>query len=133
MGEYLLLPNLTYRPGLGEPTLDFPGGRVPSGCSPEDMITKILQRELNIEATAILQITPLNAKGWAVDSSFSNQKLYGFTAQIQPNIELSTNFVGATYPITKEGINDLLKNLHCLQCRAVLMNWLLKEEQQNSY
>ncbi len=124
MGERLLLPNPTYRPGVGELTLDFPGGRVPNGCNPQEMIAKILQRELGIAEIEIEQITPLNVQGWAVDSSFSNQKLYGFVAHIDPKVKLAKDF-GTAYPITREGINTLLQDLTCLQCRAVLMSWLL--------
>ncbi|MBO3458395.1 NUDIX hydrolase [Aetokthonos hydrillicola CCALA 1050] len=121
--QQLILPPPTYRPGLGEKTLDFPGGRVLQG---EDIITtvhKILQRELGILPENISQLTPLNNQGWAVNSSFSNQRLFGFVAELQPTAQIPSNFIGSMYPTNDTGIASLLKALICLQCRAVLLEW----------
>jgi hypothetical protein len=125
--DHLILPTPTYRPGVGEPTLDFPGGRVPDGKSPSDVVAETLQRELGITSEAIAQITPLNSEGWVVNSSFSNQKLYGFVVNLQPTTTVPAERTGATYPITLEGIYTLLKELSCLQCRAVLMEWQINK------
>ncbi len=127
LAEHLILPIPSYRPGLQELTLDFPGGRVPQDRNPLDVVPETLQRELDIPPEAIAQITQLNAEGWAVNSSFSNQKLYGFVVHLQPNTTVPQERVGATYPITKEGISSLLKDLTCLQCRAVFMEWRSQE------
>jgi hypothetical protein len=126
MAEHLILQTPSYRPGLGEPTLDFPGGRVPDGKRPSEVVTETLQRELGIASEAIAEIIPLNSQGWVVNSSFSNQKLYAFVANLHPTATLPAERVGATYPITPEGIDTLMKDLICLQCRAVLMEWRIK-------
>lgn len=117
-----LLPIPSYRPGVGKTTLDFPGGRVqfPSLAS---SVSNILRRELGVNSSTIDCLTPLNNKGWAINSSFSNQKLYGFIAEISPNISINSDRLAATYPTTKSGTNNLLKDLTCLQCRAVLLEW----------
>lgn len=121
----LILPPLTYRPGVGTATLDFPGGRVPEGEQPSTVAPAILQRELGVSSEAIARITPLNARGWAVNSSFSNQKLYGFVADLHSTAEIPANFIGSTYPTTDSGIQSLLQCLTCLQCRALLLEWWL--------
>ncbi|UKO98219.1 NUDIX hydrolase [Nostoc sp. UHCC 0870] len=129
--NYLILPPLSYRPGLGELTLDFPGGRAIPGQNPDTAVPAILQRELGVELATIGQIIPLNTEGWAVNSSFSNQKLYGFVAYLQPHPIVASEYVGATYPATSTGVHDLLQHLICLQCRAVLMEWWLKSLNNN--
>ncbi|AFY49786.1 hypothetical protein Nos7524_4014 [Nostoc sp. PCC 7524] len=121
--HHLILPPPSYRSGLGEMTLDFPGGRVPPEQKPDAVVPAILQRELGIEATTISQVIPLNTEGWAVNSSFSNQRLYGFVVHLQPTPPVATEYVGAIYPATATGVGDLLQRLTCLQCRAVLMEW----------
>lgn len=126
--DRIILPPPSYRPGLGKLTLDFPGGRIPEGQNPDAAVPTILKRELGIEAEAIVELMPLNTEGWAVNSSFSNQKLYSFVAQIQPNVEVSAEYVGATYPAIATGVRDLLEVLTCLQCRAVLLEWWLKQQ-----
>ncbi len=123
--DRILLPFPSYRPGIGQVTLDFPGGRVAEGQSPAQAAIATLQRELGIEATAIAQLTPLNQEGWPVNSSFSNQRLHGFVAQIKPEISLQTEYVAATYAIDRAGIQQLLQELNCLQCRLVLFEWQL--------
>ena len=119
----LILPPPMYRPGVGRATWDFPGGRVPAEKKPDEIASVILQRELGVVAEEIARLTPLNNQGWAVNSSFSNQKLYGFVANLQPTAQIIPEFIGSIYPTTKEGIQSLLKSLTCLQCRAVLMEW----------
>jgi isopentenyldiphosphate isomerase len=44
----LLFPLLNYRPGVGKPTLDFPGGRVNEGQTPETAARNVLHKELGI-------------------------------------------------------------------------------------
>ena len=119
----LILPPPTYRPGLGQATWDFPGGRVPTEKEPGEIASTILQRELGVAEKEIARLTPLNSQGWAVNSAFSNQKLYGFVANLRPTVQVIPEFIGAMYPSTKEGIQSLLNLLTCLQCRAVLMEW----------
>ena len=68
----ILLPAPSYRPGLGQMTLDFPGGRVCEGQSYHEAALMALKRELGIEATEVARLAPLNTEGWAVNSSFCN-------------------------------------------------------------
>lgn len=124
--QQLILPPSSYRPGLGELTLDFPGGRAIPGQRPDVVVPDILQRELGIAPTIISQIIPLNNQGWAVNSSFSNQRLYGFVAYLQTTPIVAPEYISATYPTTFTGVHDLLARLICLQCRAVLMEWWLQ-------
>lgn len=125
--DQFMLPLPSYRPGVGQVTLDFPGGRVPETQTPEQAAIAILKRELGIESVEITQLIPLNTQGWAVNSSFSNQNLYGFVAHLN-NLEIteqSSEQGSITYPTTLLGIQDLLQRLTCLQCRAMLLEWWL--------
>jgi len=122
--DILLLPPPSYRPGLGEMTLDFPGGRVPAGQTAAAGVPAILQRELHLSPDHIQQIDALNPTGWAVNSSFSNQRLYGFVAHLDAAILTSAAAPSwRGYATTPAGIRDLLAALTCLQCRAVLLEW----------
>jgi hypothetical protein len=123
-GQFLLPPP-SYRPGLGQVTLDFPGGRVLEGQIPEAAAIATLKRELDIEASEIMQLSPLNTAGWAVNSSFSNQKLYGFVAHIYNISTLCPKAIATTYPVSAAGVHRLLQDLNCLQCRAVLLEWAI--------
>ena len=119
-----LLPKPAYRPGLAQATLDFPGGRVLPEKTPLDAVPQILKRELGIEESDVTSIHPLNQSGWAINSSFSNQKLYGFVAEISPEtIVNSDRLTPTTYPASTVGVDHLLQDLTCLQCRAVLLEW----------
>jgi hypothetical protein len=122
-GQFLLPPP-SYRPGVGQVTLDFPGGRVSEGQTFEQAAIAILSRELGIEAANITQLMPLNTEGWAVNSSFSNQKLYGFVAHINRLSTPLPNLISATYPVSTAGVYHLFQDLTCLQCRAVLQEWV---------
>jgi hypothetical protein len=124
-GDRILLPQPSYRAGIGQITLDFSGGRVAAGQNPQLAAIATLKRELGIEASAIVQLIPLNTEGWAINSSFSNQKLYGFVAHLEPKAELSPEIVAVTYPLTSNGVKKLLEEITCLQCRAVLLEWIL--------
>ncbi len=121
--QKFLLPQPIYRPGIGQTTLDFPGGRVPPEQTPLETVPFILQKELGIQPGDISEMTAINSEGWAINSSFSNQKLYGFVAKILPNFSVNSEKIGATYPITNQGIEALLKDLTCLQCRVILLEW----------
>lgn len=123
--QQFLLPPPTYRPGIGVETWDFPGGRVPEDQTPEAVVPHILERELGLQRDAVTRLTPLNSTGWVVNSSFSNQCLYGFVANLHPATTLSPDFIGNTFPTTQRGIQQLLNTLICLQCRTVLLEWWL--------
>jgi len=124
-GDRILLPKPSYRAGIDQTTLDFSGGRVIAGQNPQLAAISTLKRELGIEASAIAQLIPLNTEGWAVNSSFSNQKLYGFVAYIEKMTKLSYELVAVTYPLTSDGVQKLLEEITCLQCRAMLLEWIL--------
>lgn len=123
--EYFLLPKPTYRPGLQKATLDFPGGRLPPNTTPAAVVPVILERELGIPPALIDEITPLNSVGWAINSSFSNQRLHGFLAEISPQAVIDSNKLGSKYSLSTTGIVKLLQDLTCLQCRAIVTEWLL--------
>lgn len=125
LGEinYLLLPHPVYRPGIGAKTLDFPGGRFPSDQTPEHLIPQILERELGIPKTAIADFQPINKVGWAVNSSFSNQKLYGYVAALNLDYVPNSQHLGGSYAVNQTGIAALLEKLSCLQCRGLLLEW----------
>ena len=122
--QHFLFPVPMYRPGVGRRTLDFPGGRVSVGKTPAEIAPIILKRELGISVDAIASLFPVNREGWAIDSSFSNQKVYGFVAKINQNFSINTELLGAAYPINQEGIAKLLEELTCLQCRGLLLEFL---------
>lgn len=119
----LLLPKPQFRPGLGQFSWDFPGGRWSEPTPLGSVIPQILQRELGLDADSIESLTPINAQGWPINSSFSNQKLYGYLVDIQTQAEISAHYLGGRYPLTREGIQALLDILVCLQCRALLLEW----------
>ena len=119
-----LLPKPTYRPGVGKATLDFPGGRVLPEQTTIEAAKIILKRELGICLSDIISLNPLNQNGWAINSSFSNQKLFGFVANINSQTLVNPEkLTPTTYLNTNCGINKLLQDLNCLQCRAVLLEW----------
>jgi hypothetical protein len=122
-------PNV-YRPGVGKNTLDFPGGRVPHGKRPIDVVPMILERELGIHASKdIISIQPLNpnnSSGWRINSSFSNQRLFGFCATIDQNAMLEESSIRRFGSGPEDVDNLLLEELSCLQCRSV--EWLRRRE-----
>jgi hypothetical protein len=121
LAGHLTLPEPSYRPGVGQATLDFPGGRLDQAHSLETAATKIVQRELAVPAAAIIALTPLNQDGWLVNSSFSNQRLYGFVAQLDATYPPQAAYV--SFPANNMGVRALKNRLSCLQCRAVLQEW----------
>ena len=121
-GDRLLLPKPVFRPGIGEATWDFPGGRLTDLALVDQTLRDILQRELALSPTAVLQTRPINPRGWAVNSSFSNQKLYGYWVNIDPDYELNEIEIGAEFEIPQQ-LPQLLNLLSCLQCRALLREW----------
>ena len=123
----ILLPPPFFRVGINQLTYDFPGGRVLPGKNPQAAAVEILQRELKITAEAILKITSLNQYGWVINSSFSNQKLYAFSVEINPNYLVVPEKISGYFSNNKAGIMVLLEKLVCLQCRAVLLEWLVNQ------
>ena len=127
-GDALLCPPRTFRPGIGEATLDFPGGRVPRG-SLEEAARRILLRELNLPSDMVLDLSLMNRLGWPLDSSFSDQRLFGALAPLRPD-PLSEG-AGERHPLNPEGKERLLNELQCAQCRLVLLHYLLEDRREN--
>jgi|OM-RGC.v1.017188596 hypothetical protein len=127
--DRFLLPAPVFRPGIGRATLDFPGGRLPPERQPQQQVAPILERELGIPAAAIDAIAPLNQAPWPVDSAFSSQQLWGFTAAIRADWTPAPTHIGRTSSTDTAGVRALLQDLHCLQCRALLQHWLLQQLQ----
>jgi hypothetical protein len=125
--KQLIFPKLTYRVGIAKVTLDFAGGRVNAETTLENNALSILKKELNLEKKDLQVLTQINREGWAINSAFNNQKLWGFYAKIKPETNLNADFIGATYSLTKENLKCLLKDLTCLQCRTILLESICQE------
>jgi hypothetical protein len=119
----LLTAKPTFRPGVGRQTLDFPGGQLPEGTSPIDIVSILLQRELGVPTAELINIQALNTSKWNINSSFSNQGLWAFVVLIADSWSVPKSMIGLRVTADKEGSNTLLKELDCLQCRAVLIEW----------
>lgn len=117
----------TFRPGVGRPTLDFPGGRLPDGKAPEDIVPFLLKRELGIPQAEIKRVESLNSEKWLINSSFSNQGLWAFIAEIDEGFLIPEENIGAKALADGAGLEQLKTQLDCLQCRAVLLEWEQRE------
>lgn len=120
----LILPTHMYRPGIGKTTLDLCGGRIASNENLEEEALNIIERELGISTNKnLVDINPITKRSFNVDSSFTNVKIYAYFASISPEVKIQPKNIGATYTADDAGIRELLKDLDCLQCRAVLYEW----------
>lgn len=119
----LLLPQPQFRPGLGRATLDLPGGRLPDQQTPLVTAAAILERELGLPAAAIHSMRQINAQGWPINSSFSNQMLYGVVAELAPQYRPTLPY--ESFSFDPPGLRNLLHRLECLQCRAVVLELLV--------
>jgi len=114
--NHILLPEPIYRVGVGRVMLDFPGGRIENSKEIEDTVRRILQKELGVSPDTIRMLRKLNDKPYAVDSSFSSQKLYVFSADIGPaNLARPPHL-----RIPENKIDSLFEKLECGQCRLAL-------------
>lgn len=124
LGDQILLPPRTYRPGVSRVTLDLPGGRVEPGEAVVDAAARTVVRELGLtDAGDIRTVDQLNGTGWDVDSSTSSQRLFGAVAALAGRAQVPPGRLGASYPATEAGLAALLSDLSCLQCREVLREW----------
>jgi hypothetical protein len=112
-----------FRPGIKEATLDFPGGRLKDNISIEEMVYDIMHRELGVPKERVCDVVPLNKKKWILNSSFSNQGVWGFVARVDNNFEIPISKIGLTEKSTSLGAEKLLGKIECLQCRCVLHEW----------
>lgn len=108
-----LLAEPQFRPGIGERTLDFPGGRI-DGTEPAICAEATVRRELQLAESVRVQLDQLTVRPLFVDSAFSSQKLFGFVTEIPKDTPLP----GKLYTTS-----ELLAQLQCLQCRAMLLEW----------
>jgi hypothetical protein len=146
----LVFPRPQYRVGLQRPTLDFCGGRVAPltrsdlGNHYRDTALRILRRELGVEQSDLQSMTCMNqfreshkggseetnsltTTGWPVNSSFSNQELFGFVVVLKDSAELDE---AMTFPFRYD-LDDIARmqgllhdSLTCLQCRSILLEFL---------
>ena len=125
--DRLLLPVRMHRPGVGRTTLDLAGGRLEDRSLLTATTRDIVRREFGIEeAEPIASAELLNTVGWDVDSSSSSQRLYGIVASLHPRVAVPGEHLGVSYPATRIGGQDLLADLACVQCRAVVCEWLTR-------
>ncbi len=129
-GQTLFLPPPTYRPGVQTCTWDFPGGRASPDVPLPDAARQILTRELGVLPHDLVDLKPINSEGWLIDSSFSNQRLYGFIADIEPQAVVPAENIGAVFQMSGQELTALFEHLTCLQCRALLLEWLRQESRK---
>jgi len=120
----LILPNSAYRPGVGRATVDFCGGRVDDGTQLEQTARRIVCRELALGDEVSMTLTPINQTPWDINSSFENQQLYGYVVELGSEVAIDAAQIGSTYELNEAGVQALLHELVCLQCRALLREWL---------
>jgi hypothetical protein len=123
----ILLPRQSYRPGVGKNTIDFCGGRLSKNLNLEESTTEIVKRELRVsDNKPFKKIKLINRSGYLLDSSFSNVYIFGAIAELKPSITIKEQNIGASYNLTSEGMKQLLKDVLCLQCRAIFLEWRLQ-------
>ena len=121
----LIAPVRSFRPGVGRRTLDFAGGRLDDPSTLAQTALAIVRREFKLNADDLLvSQEPLNLVGWDVDSATSSQRVFGVAAELRRDVQVAADRLGASYPATNAGGRELLSELVCLQCRAVLSAWL---------
>ncbi len=119
----IIVPKPSYRHGIQKETYDFPGGRRERDEDIRKSALSILSRELKIKKQDVIDLNLLNETPWYVNSSFSNQRLYGFTARISSTALLPQCLNIESFSM-EEDMKPLLNKLSCLQCRGVLLEWL---------
>jgi hypothetical protein len=121
----LIAPVRSFRPGVGRTTLDLAGGRLDDPSALAKTALAIVRREFKLNADDPFEYQePLNLVGWDVDSATSSQRLFGVAAELRRDVQVPDDRLGAAYPATSAGGRELLSELVCLQCRAVLSEWL---------
>lgn len=155
--HHFILPAPQFRPGVQECTLDFVGGRRRPQESVVETAQRLLVQELpvlvsmELAQSSRIQWKVLHSDaganeevadgvGLAVDSSVSNQRLYSVVAIIEDDAlddaiadELLKS--KSNEPSGKDGmvvyrmdqVDELLHDLRCLQCRAILLEWLHRQ------
>lgn len=75
----------------------------------------------------IKRVESLNSEKWLINSSFSNQGLWAFIAEIDEGFLIPEENIGAKALADGAGLEQLKTQLDCLQCRAVLLEWEQRE------
>lgn len=109
-----VLPDPQYRPGINEVTLDFVGGRR-DDADPLSAAAQAVRREFGLDEELPITVTELLSKPLIVDSAFSSQRVYGYACEIPADAKIDAETYDA---------ETLLSELQCLQCRAMLLEWL---------
>ncbi len=125
INDTIILPKPVYRHGAGETTYDFPGGRINDQETPLQAAFRILEKELSIKSCDVKDIHPINQNGWLVDSSFSNQNVFAFNADLQKSTILDRDLIRLQEPTNRQGVLKILELLVCIQCRHALLEWVL--------
>ncbi|GEM_PF-204873 len=125
----LWLPAPQYRPGVDKQTLDFAGGRCPRDwgerahdASQRARAEAILARELDIEREGLKALEPLIETPLAVNSSTSNQRLWGWLAQLKSGVRPG-GADARSFTCDAAGLARLHAALDCLQCRVLLLEY----------
>lgn len=111
-GSEFVLPEPQYRPGVGKATLDFAGGRITDDETPTQAAARLVKKELGTNPPVL---KPVNSQPLLVDSSFSNQKVYGFVTELPADASPKGERLTA---------EQLLGQLECMQCRSILLELL---------
>jgi hypothetical protein len=82
-----------------------------------------VEKAASIEPLAITKLTSLNIEGWAVNSSFSNQEVWRLVIEIASKFTIDFQLISGVYPSNRTGVNQLLQDISCLQCRSVILEW----------
>jgi hypothetical protein len=98
----------------------LPSGRVALGQDPVVVAQAISQWELGVDAAELVTLECLNVVGWPVNSSFSNQRLFGFRATLT-NADQPFPLGSQPLPFGLAGLGNLFQQIAYLQCRAVVL------------
>lgn len=121
----LILPPPSYRPGVGRVTLDLAGGRLLDPGRVAETAVEIARRKFSLSGdAAVVNEGVLNQIGWDLDSSTSSQRVFGACVELAEEVTVSEHSLGASYAATSRGGQEAISDLVCLQCRAVLQEWL---------
>lgn len=113
-----VLGDAQMRPGVKERTLDFPGGRV-DDKDPRAAAEQTVRREFQLDDSVALELEPLTKRPLFVDSAFSSQKVHGFVVDIPGDVPLEG---------TRYSADELTNELQCMQCRAMLLEWMYRNK-----
>lgn len=120
----LILPQKYYRHGVQKMTYDFPGGRHNPNMTHAESAVQIVQRELGLSSSDIVSLEPIHETELIVDSSFSNQRVYAFEAQIDRETAIDSDIIAIQQPADAAGAGRMLEHLTCMQCRCALLQWM---------